>query len=364
MTPDTHLTGVRIVHPALSLLLLTLGCSPDLTSAPPSQDAAAVDATPATDAGTPLDTGTALPDTGTALPDTGTAAPDTGTAVPDSGVPAADVPSPRDAMPAVDVVTAADVPAPRDVVTVPDAPMPSDSGAPAGPPSTLLDGLVGTWATRTRTLTEQTVPVLGTVRTTSSAYGIAVFARAGSTVTLTERACRVVFDRSSLGTTALDDRAVQAIAPATAPIAFAPMGSAWRWSRAARSVAVGWMPRMSPDEALPTMRTDPRVVDSDGDGNPGVSVRIMNLLASGTVYVVQTQRSALSGDLANDGTPRAANDPTGSVQRTVGASTNLLAQDVPSRVDAAAANNGVTFVRLAEGADCAAVTARIPMLFP
>lgn len=362
MGPVGHPTPVRIVHPALSLVLLALGCSPDLTSAPPSQDAAAEDATPAADAGAPLDLGAAAPDSGTAAPDTGTQAPDV--PAPDSGTATPDVPAPRDVTTAVDAVTATDVPAPRDVVTVTDAPVASDSGAPAGPPSALLDGLVGTWATRTRTLTEQTVPVLGTVRTTSSAYGIAVFARAGSTVTLTERACRVVFDRSSLGTTALDDRAVQAIAPATAPIAFASMGSAWRWSRAARSVAVGWMPRMSPDEALPTMRTDPRVVDSDGDGNPGVSVRIMNLLASGTVYVVQTQRSALSGDLANDGTPRATNDPTGSAQRTLGASTNLLAQEIPSRVDAAPANNGVTFVRLAGGADCAAVTTRLSMLFP
>ena len=67
-----------------------------------------------------------------------------------------------------------------DVVTVPD------SGVTEGPPSTVVDGMIGTWATRTRTLTEQTVPVLGMVRTTSSAYGIVVFARAGAGVTLTE----------------------------------------------------------------------------------------------------------------------------------------------------------------------------------
>jgi hypothetical protein len=114
---------------------------------------------------------------------------------------------------------------------------------------------------------------------------------------------------------------------------------------------------------IPTVRTDPRVIDSDGDGNPGVSVRIMSLLANGSVYVVQTQRSALSGDQATDLTPRAVNDPTGSTQRTVGASTNLLAQDIPSRVDATPANNGVTFARVANGADCAAVIGALSTLF-
>jgi hypothetical protein len=174
----------------------------------------------------------------------------------------------------------------------------------------------------------------------------------------------VVFDRSTLGQTSIEDRAVQALAPTTAPITFVQVGGAWRWSRAARSVAVGWTPRMNADEGLPTARTDPRVIDSDGDGNPGVSVRIMSLIANGTVYVVQTQRSALAGDQATDLTPRAVNDPTGSSQRTVGASSNLLAQDIPSRVDTSPANNGVTFARLTPGADCAAVIPRLATLFP
>ncbi|MEZ4392422.1 MAG: hypothetical protein R3A48_15140 [Polyangiales bacterium] len=362
VVPSVHLRSVRTAYTAVSLCLLSLGCSPELVAVPPSQDASAEDAAPPTDLGAPAT------DTGAQAPDGG--APASDVAVTPDVVIATDVPSPLDVATAPDVIaptdvaTAPDVPARPDVPAPPDVVTAPDSGAAEGPPSAFVDALIGTWATRTRTLTEQTVPVLGTVRTTSRAYAIAVFARAGSTVTVTERACRVVFDRSSLGTTSISDRAVQALAPATAPIAFAQVGGAWRWSRAARSVAVGWRPSMNADEALPATRTDPRVVDSDGDGNPGVSVRIMNLLANGSVYVVQRQRSALSGDQASDRTPRAVNDPSGSTQRTIGASTNLLAQDIPSRVDTAPTNNGVTFARLAPDADCAAVIARLPMLFP
>jgi hypothetical protein len=212
-------------------------------------------------------------------------------------------------------------------------------------------------------VTEQTAPGIGMVRTVSNAYGTAVIARAGGGVTLTERACRVVFDRSTIGQTSLDDRAVQSLAALTAPLAFERAGAGWRWRRAARSVAIGWRPMTSAAEPLPMMGSDPRVIDSDGDGNPGVSVRIMSLLVNGSVYVVQAQRSALLGDWAPDQTPRAVNDPTDSTQRTLGASTPILAQNLPSRVDTTPLNNGVTFARLPAGTECAGLIAGLGTLF-
>jgi hypothetical protein len=230
----------------------------------------------------------------------------------------------------------------------------------------VLDAMVGTWATRTRAATEQSLPLpgLSAVRTVSTAYGIAVFARSGDALTLTERACRVTFERNALGQTSLEDRAVQAIAPLTAPITFErAVTSSWLWFRGARAVAVGWNPVTSAGEMLPMSRTDPRVADTDGDGNPGITVRIAGGLINGSVYVVQTQRSALAGDLGADLTPRAVNNPTGSVQRTVGASSLLLMQDIASRVDAAPASNDVAFARLAAGAACPVVIAGIATLF-
>jgi len=72
------------------------------------------------------------------------------------------------------------------------------------------------------------------------------------------------------------DRAVQALALAPAPIALAPMADVWRWSRAARSVAAGWTSRMSPEEALPTMRTDPRVMCTTPAWDGGAKVLLVS----------------------------------------------------------------------------------------
>jgi hypothetical protein len=45
---------------------------------------------------------------------------------------------------------------------------------------------------------------------------------------------------------------------------------------------------------LPTVPTDLQVFDQDADGNPGVTIKIGGLI-SGSLYVVQRQKSALSG---------------------------------------------------------------------
>jgi hypothetical protein len=46
--------------------------------------------------------------------------------------------------------------------------------------------------------------------------------------------------------------------------------------------------------ALPTTAADPQVFDQDGDGNPGVTIKLGGLV-SGDLYVVQRQKTDLSG---------------------------------------------------------------------
>ncbi|MCA9560163.1 MAG: hypothetical protein KC583_16560, partial [Myxococcales bacterium] len=53
------------------------------------------------------------------------------------------------------------------------------------------------------------------------------------------------------------------------------------------------------NDPLPTMADDPRVIDLDTDGHPGLTVRISGLL-DGDVYVVQRTRTALEGTLDGD----------------------------------------------------------------
>lgn len=51
---------------------------------------------------------------------------------------------------------------------------------------------------------------------------------------------------------------------------------------------------VGPNDTLPTSSDDPRVRDSDDDGNPGVSVTLQGLL-SGQLYVIYRQAIALDG---------------------------------------------------------------------
>jgi hypothetical protein len=338
-----------------SLLLSLAACSPNEITPPAVADAAPTDRGALTDASTALDVSTL---------DAPIAPLDAPLTI-DVPVAPTDVPvAPTDAGPTAP--TDAGPTAPTDVPVVPtDAPVaPTDAGPVDRPPASLVDALVGTWATRVRGTTVQSAPIIGMVRTSSSAFGLAVITRTPSgELAITERACRVTFDRSTLGQTSLEDRAVQSVAPATAALRFVRVGAAWRWQRPARTLAVGWRPTTSAEEMLPGAASDPRVYDADGDGNPGVSVRIQSGIVNGFVYVVQAQRGALDGDWDASGAPRAVNNPAGSTQRTVGASVRLLETDLPSAVDTSAAANAVTLARLPTGADCAGLIAALPTLF-
>jgi hypothetical protein len=54
-------------------------------------------------------------------------------------------------------------------------------------------------------------------------------------------------------------------------------------------------------DPLPTSADDPRVFDQDGDGNPGVTVHVEVMgLIGGDIYVVQRDRTRLSGVVTSD----------------------------------------------------------------
>jgi hypothetical protein len=60
------------------------------------------------------------------------------------------------------------------------------------------------------------------------------------------------------------------------------------------SVEVAGAVLASPTETLPTQASDPRVIDEDGDGNPGITVVLNGLSISGSIYTVQQQTTSIS----------------------------------------------------------------------
>jgi hypothetical protein len=119
-----------------------------------------------------------------------------------------------------------------------------------------------------------------------------------------------------------------------------------------------------PNEALPTAPDDPRVVDQDADGKPGMTLRLTGLV-DGELYVVQRQYTEIL-----DGGPVSADalkGPVGFVSEQV-----ILESDPPSLKDLASdattdPSHCVSYFEMArvpDDADCAYVNENFATLFP
>ena len=74
--------------------------------------------------------------------------------------------------------------------------------------------------------------------------------------------------------TSLSDAATQAIKPRPTPVDVSVVDGGLRIQRAATPTPVGIRLDDPANELLPTDPNDPRIVDDDGDGNPGITVTI------------------------------------------------------------------------------------------
>ena len=241
-----------------------------------------------------------------------------------------------------------------------DAGAPPEGRTTTAPPEA-VEQLVGTFALESRFATISMVPFLGDQHSVSTAWGLVTIEQVGETLQMTERGCHVETEGGSTMTT-IPDAVPQSIPPRVATLEFLSEGGSLRWFRPEVAVAVGWE-ASSPADMLPQSADDPRVVDADGDGNPGVTVSISGL-ASGDVYVVQWQRGWYEGTLGGGaGTLTGQNHGGGSEQKTIGASNSILEMDVPQRPDPDTSDNTLQLVPVDAGMDCAGLIAAGDGLF-
>ena len=90
--------------------------------------------------------------------------------------------------------------------------------------------------------------------------------------------------------TSLSDAATQAIEPPPAPVEIDLVDGVLRVQRAATPTPVGIRLDDPANEPLPTDPNDPRIVDDDGDGNPGITVTIrVSDDLSGQLYIARRE---------------------------------------------------------------------------
>ncbi len=242
---------------------------------------------------------------------------------------------------------------------------PDSGGPPPGgttPPPGAAERLVGTHAMQTRFASIQTLPFLGDQRSVTRAYALVTIAESGGVLTFTERGCHAEIEGGGTTMTTIPDAIPRSVPPSTATLEFFEMGGEWQWRRPRVETAVGFRPA-GPGDAIPTMASDPRVFDQDGDGNPGVTVQVRGF-ASGDVYVVQWQRAWYQGPLGTSGEVTGENHSDDGEQQTIGASNMLLDMDIPTRPDPDRSDDTVRLVRLTGEYDCDRVVAEAGSLFP
>lgn len=248
--------------------------------------------------------------------------------------------------------------APLDAMSGPvDGGTPPVGSSTSAPPEA-IDRMVGSFALEATFGTISMVPFLGDQAALGRSWGLVDIVQEGDTLVMTERGCRVASE-GSMAT--IPDAVPQSIAPRVATLEFLEGASGIRWVRPELATAVGWTPASDTD-TLPQTADDPRVIDQDGDGQPGVTVSVSGI-ASGDVYVVQWQRGWYEGDLGTSGEIVGENHGDGGEQKTIGASSMLLEQDVPQRANPDTSMNVVRLVSIEAGYDCARLIAEAGSLF-
>ena len=238
-------------------------------------------------------------------------------------------------------------------------PMPARlTGTPTG-----ID-LTGTWARLQVTTSLSTVPLLGEVESKTTGIVLLRVSRSGTDeFALEERICGVknetvgglvktTFPRGFLRALSGQRKRARLVRTADGSVRYEEL----------YDVRVGGAHLQNPrTEALPEKPEDPRIVDADGDGRPGLTLHVEGIVG-GEVYIVQRDASELSGAVVSN------NRISGRVlwaseQRVLGASRAILRANPEARPHPDDRANRFRMRRVPSRATCAEVRARAPRLF-
>lgn len=145
--------------------------------------------------------------------------------------------------------------------------------------------LVGRWAHYDVVAYED-----GTLKTLIISYGFNDFTEVDGQIIDSTEFCFSEQRTDQPIETSLSDAATQAIKPPSTPIEVDVVNGVLRIRRAATPTPVGIRLDDPANESLPTDPADPRIVDDDGDGQPGITVTIkVSDDLSGELYIARRE---------------------------------------------------------------------------
>jgi hypothetical protein len=216
-----------------------------------------------------------------------------------------------------------------------------------------MPDLSGTWVMRLTGSQAVSAPIVGIVHTKSVFYVLATLTQNGTNWVANGRYCdRVEMDPST--------NIVQVIIPA--PWAHTEKPVTRTGGKLALASDGNWVltfPLLteiagavlaSDSDPLPTAADDPRVIDEDGDGHPGITVSLSGQSLSGNLYSVQKQMTSITAiAVAQDRVEGAL--AYSSLQNVLSSTPSSLAalypQNQPPASDPILCNSGFAMVRIA-----------------
>ena len=193
--------------------------------------------------------------------------------------------------------------------------------------SEALPELGGWWAQKMVLTAVSDPPFVGTVTNETINYLLIRVTQDGRQLTLKSQVCDVDVDSDFTKVrTIIPDAFADALPDSTRTGELTRRDNRWRLEVDRVLNVVGARLREPTSERLPTSADDPRVVDGDDDGRPGLTVKIRGMV-NGKIFVVQRGWDAYSGTIFSE--ERIRGDVRWSTEQKVLGSTSIFLGDQP-----------------------------------
>lgn len=224
--------------------------------------------------------------------------------------------------------------------------------------------LSGRWAFLHVTSQIGTVPLVGERTRTTSSFALVDVAQDGSSASGVESACFTTIDYgTSVVAMEIPEAFVRSMRAVEWTATLEPDEAGTRFVRPWVTSVNGARLADPENDLLPIQADDPRVVDQDGDGKPGLTVRIVLMgLIHGEVYVVQRDRSRLVGVVTSPDAVDGLVEWT-SEQSVLGASSSIFLGGAPARLDPIPEHSYFRARRVDAEMDCASLQGAAETLF-
>ncbi len=231
---------------------------------------------------------------------------------------------------------------------------PSDTDTAAEAPPAGAPDLRGTWAQKVVTTAISKVPIVGKVTTRTVAVQRVRIEGTAPNLRMRTEVCDIGVNSSidSVKTT-IPRRFMKAMGVTVRPARLVAVDGGYALDVPRHVQVLGAELREPTSEYLPKKADDPRVVDQDKDGHPGVTIRVSGLV-DGSIYVVHRGSDRMRGQVLD--ADRVAGTVKWSQQQVVLDSTSMFLGNPPaSRPDPSPKKNYFEMKRVPDGSGCGAV---------